>query len=182
MVTFTFNFKFTLPLWNPYGWHNIGWLTFIACICRDKNWVCYLPRTKHCAVLLSQVRRNSDMSSCTLRNSVAVTSSNLPYIRYMYIPFSDGCSYERLDYYEVFWPKPELEPVSDVSFPATAQTKVGYFIIIHLEQDQASDLNRSSFQKIMKILHFNAAVQTGTLHTKLKSRPKLFGKSELENT
>ncbi len=45
----------------------------------------------------------------------------------------------------------------------SGQTKVVYFIIIHLEQDQASDRNRYSFPKIMKTLHFNwKALQTGT--------------------
>ncbi len=36
--------------------------------------------------------------------------------------------------------------------PASApgRPKVVYFIIIHLEREQASDLNRYSFQKIMK--------------------------------
>ncbi len=47
--------------------------------------------------------------------------------------------------------------VFEVPFPApdSGQTRVVYFIIIHLEQDQASDLNRYYFQKIMKTLHFN---------------------------
>jgi hypothetical protein len=44
-----------------------------------------------------------------------------------------------------FWPEPELEPVFEVSAPAPGQIKAipvpVYFIIIHLEHDQASDLN-----------------------------------------
>jgi hypothetical protein len=58
---------------------------------------------------------------------------------------------------------------SAFSAPVPGQTKLVYLIIIHLEQDQASDLNRYSFQKIMKNLHFNLkALQTGT-PTKLKT-------------
>ncbi len=36
---------------------------------------------------------------------------------------------------------PELELVFEASAPALGQTNVVYFTIIHLEQDQASDLN-----------------------------------------
>jgi hypothetical protein len=47
-------------------------------------------------------------------------------------------------------------------FRLPGQIKVAHFIIIHLEQHQASDLNRYSFQKIKRTLHFNGkAVQTG---------------------
>jgi hypothetical protein len=62
---------------------------------------------------------------------------------------------------------PELEPIfasfGSSSWPsAPGQTKVAYFIIIDLEQDKASDLNRYSFEKIMKTLNFyQKAVQTG---------------------
>jgi hypothetical protein len=52
-----------------------------------------------------------------------------------------------------FWP--ELPPVFEVSAPAQGQIKVFYFMVIRLEQDHANDLNRHSFQKIMKTLHFN---------------------------
>jgi hypothetical protein len=45
--------------------------------------------------------------------------------------------------------------------PAPGQTKVAYENIIHIEEDQASKLNRYSFLKIIKNLLFNLkAVQT----------------------
>jgi hypothetical protein len=49
--------------------------------------------------------------------------------------------------------QPELELIFEVSAPG--QTKIVYLIIIHLEEVQASDLNRHSFQKVMKTLHFD---------------------------
>ncbi len=59
-----------------------------------------------------------------------------------------------------------------LGLPPPGQTKVCsiFVIIIHLEQDLAGDLNRSSFPKIMKTLHFNVKA-VKKVPTKLKSMP-----------
>ncbi len=52
-------------------------------------------------------------------------------------------------------------------------TKVVYFIIIHLQQDEASDLNRYFSKKLWK-LHFNwKAVKTGTGTVPIKLKSEL---------
>ncbi len=44
---------------------------------------------------------------------------------------------------ETFWP----EPVFEISAPAPIQIKAVFFTIIHLQEDQANDLNRYTFKK-----------------------------------
>jgi hypothetical protein len=74
------------------------------------------------------------------------------------------------------WPEPVLESVFVVSLlllsSALGQTKVGDRFIIHVEQDQASDLNLVFSQKSWK-LYILIEKLCKQVPTKLKSEPEL---------
>jgi hypothetical protein len=78
--------------------------------------------------------------------------------------FSECCGAPRS---RTFWPELILE------LSAPGQNKVVNIIIIYLEQEQAGDLNRYSFKKIMITPHLTEKVcKQVPVPTKLKSEPK----------